>query len=171
MLWVLHWDEKKFCILRDPPDRKHSLIQLFSDKSKFTSQLLSNYVGSNNTDFVYNIFSLMSLICQGIRFMSINEILTFVTREEITNSFRCLQKTWIRCAADIRRIKSVNVVANNSNSISETPPFEAINVWFKVVKFLQSVSRPRHLMSHLSDHFVSRSRPASVFEPHLLRNE
>ena len=72
------------------------------------------------------IFSMMSLICQGIRFMSINEILTFVTREEITNSFRCLQKTWIRCAADMRRIKSVNVVANNSNSISETSPSQNI---------------------------------------------
>ena len=71
-------------------------------------------------------FSMMSLICQGIRFMSINEILTFVTREEITNSFRCLQKTWVRCAADIRRIKSVNVVANNSNSISETSPSQNI---------------------------------------------
>ena len=69
---------------------------------------------------------MMSLICQGIRFMSINEILTFVTREEITNSFRCLQKTWIRCAADIRRIKSVNVAANNSNSISETSPSQNI---------------------------------------------
>ena len=77
-------------------------------------------------NFYTIFFSMMSLICQGIRFMYINEILTFVTREEITNSFRCLQKTWVRCAADIRRIKSVNVVANNSNSISETSPSQNI---------------------------------------------
>ena len=53
--------------------------------------------------------------------------LTFVSREKISSSFRCLEKRCIRWGSDICVIKSVNVVANNSNVVANNSNVVANN--------------------------------------------